>query len=85
MKKQKRTKSEQISLLNRKKKEVEATLDKANKESQKLETRILRRESEGLSAKFLKKILSDKRKATRSIRNKLKSINQRLEILTESP
>ena len=85
MKKQKRTKSEQINLLNKKKEKVERTLKKASKESQRLETRILKRESEGLSAKFLKKTLSNKRKAARSIRNKLKSINQRLEVITKSP
>lgn len=85
MKKKKRTKSELIQLLNIKKNKVESTLDKTKKEVQRLEYRIYKREAEGLSAKYLKKILSEKRKATRSIRHKLKSINQELDTLIKSP
>lgn len=84
MKKKKRTKSEQIKLLNTKKEKEERALGKATKEGKKLESRISRREAEGLSAKFLKKVLSNNRKTLRSIRHKLKSINQELDIL-QSP
>lgn len=85
MKKKKRTKAERIALLTTKKTKVESTLNKTKKEVQRLKTRIIKRELEGLSSKFLEKILHDKNKATRSIRNKLKSINQELGILTNSP
>lgn len=85
MKKKKRTKAERIALLTTKKTKVESTLNKTKKEVQRLKTRIIKRELEGLSSKFLEKILHDKKKATRSIRNKLKSINQELGILTNSP
>ena len=85
MKKQKRTKTEQIKLLNTKKEKEERAFDKAKKEAQKLESRISKREAEGLSAKFLKKVLSSERKTVRSIRHKLKSIDQELSILTNSP
>lgn len=85
MKKQKRTKAEQIKLLNTKKGKEERALDKAKKEAQKLESRIFKREAEGLSAKFLKKVLSSERKTVRSIRHKIKSIDQELDTLKESP
>ena len=82
--KNKRTNLEQIKLLNTKKEKEERALGKATKEGQKLESRISRREAEGLSAKFLKKILSNNRKTVRSIRHKIKSIDQELDIL-QSP
>ena len=84
MKKQTRTKSERVALLTLKKAKVETTLSKTNKEAERLKTRIIKRELEGLSTKFLQNILSEKHKATRSLRSKLKSINQEL-IILQSP
>lgn len=85
MKKQKRTKAEQIKLLNTKKEKEKRALDKAKKEAQKLESRIFKREAEGLSAKFLKKVLSSERKTVRSIRHIIKSIDQELDTLKGNP
>ncbi|MBO4516083.1 hypothetical protein J5751_01280 [bacterium] len=81
MKKKNRTKNEKKKILSTKKIKVEADLKKTEKEIQRLKIRIERRSLEGLSTKFLQKILSTKKKAARSIKWKLTSVENELSIL----
>ena len=84
MKKKKRTKEEKKEILTSKKIKVETSFKKTKKEIERLETRIYRRSLDGLSTKFLQKILSNKKKAARSIKWKLTSVENELSILQKA-
>ena len=84
MKKKKRTKEERTEILFSKKIKVENSFKKTKKEIQKLKTRITRRSTEGLSTKFLEKILAKKQKGFRSIKRRLNSIEEELRIISQS-
>ena len=84
MKKKKRTKEEKTQILSTKKIKVESSVKKTTKEIQRLKTRIVKRELEGLSTKFLEKILAKKQKGFRSIKRRLISIENELNVLTKS-
>ena len=79
-----RTKEEQAEILSLKKIKIENSVKKTKKEIQKLETRITKRTLDGLSTKFLEKILTKKQKGFRSIKSRLLSIENELNILSKS-
>jgi len=79
-----RTKEEQAEILSLKKIKIENSVKKTKKEIQKLQTRITKRTLDGLSTKFLEKILTKKQKGFRSIKSRLLSIENELNILTKS-
>ena len=79
-----RTKEEQAEILSLKKIKIENSVKKTKKEIQKLQTRITKRTLDGLSTKFLEKILTKKQKGFRSIKSRLLSIENELNILSKS-
>ena len=79
-----RTKEEQAEILSLKKIKIENSVKKTKKEIQKLQTRITKRTLDGLSTKFLEKILTKKQKGFRSIKHRLNSIEEELRIISQS-